>query len=210
MNITIVRHGETNENRKKIIQGHSFGSLSDNGKEQVRRVAERLKDERFDAVFSSDLERARDSASMIMEYHESEVICTPLLRERSVGEFEGKSYQYLKDYLEKQGFDFVTFRPKKGENYQDIRNRAIEFLKQLESSGKKNVLIVTHGGFLIQFIGELLGYNITKSLSDIEHSNTGIFQVEKVGDRWEIIRRNDTSHLEGIDSTKNVIRNVGF
>ena len=195
MKITIVRHGETNENVGMIIQGHSFGSLNKNGKEQVRKVAERFRDEEFDAVFSSDLERARDSVSVIMQYHDNEVVYSPILREKSYGEFEGKPRRSIYEHMDKEALDPVSFRPAGGESYQDLRDRAAEFLKQLESSGKKNVLIVTHGGFLVQLLGEMLGYDIRKSRAEIKHSNTGVFQAEKVGNEWLEIRRNDTSHL---------------
>ena len=59
MRLIIVRHGETNENVQKIVQGQKLGSLSERGWKQTKLLAERLKDEKVDIIISSDLERAR-------------------------------------------------------------------------------------------------------------------------------------------------------
>jgi len=68
MKLILVRHGETIDNKKRLVQGHRQGELSDVGKEQAKKVAERLKDEKIDYIFSSDLRRAADTAKVIAKY----------------------------------------------------------------------------------------------------------------------------------------------
>ena len=70
MRIILVRHGETEDNKKRIIQGHLPGKLSDKGIEQARKVANRLKNEKVDYIFSSDLDRAKSTAEEIAKFHQ--------------------------------------------------------------------------------------------------------------------------------------------
>ena len=67
--VYIVRHGQTEENKQKIIQGHLDTLLNSEGKSQANVVASALKDVPFDACYSSDLRRAADTAKQIMVHH---------------------------------------------------------------------------------------------------------------------------------------------
>jgi len=69
MRIILTRHGQTEENLQGILQGHLQGKLSQLGKEQARKLALRLKDEKIDYIYSSDLARAADTAKEIAKYH---------------------------------------------------------------------------------------------------------------------------------------------
>ena len=69
MKIIITRHGETIENQEGIIQGHLPGTLSSKGLEQAEKLAERLKKEKLDYIFSSDLARSADTTKIISRYH---------------------------------------------------------------------------------------------------------------------------------------------
>ena len=92
MKLILTRHGETVENQQGIIQGHNPGTLSEEGKEQARKVALRLMDEKIDAIYSSDLARAADTAKEIAKYHPKAAIeFVKELRERDLGGFSGKT-----------------------------------------------------------------------------------------------------------------------
>ncbi|MEJ2267962.1 MAG: histidine phosphatase family protein [Nanoarchaeota archaeon] len=83
MKLIIVRHGETEENLKKIWQGHLQGKLTKKGIEQAKKLANRLKDEKLDVIFSSDLDRASDTAKEIAKFHsEVPIYLVEDLRER--------------------------------------------------------------------------------------------------------------------------------
>src|SRR3989338_6937789 len=91
MKLIIVRHGETEENAEGIHQGQRHGKLSNVGIEQTKKLGTRLKDEKFDIVYCSDLQRCKDTAKEIMKFHSSiPVHYTKEIRERRMGEFEGR------------------------------------------------------------------------------------------------------------------------
>lgn len=87
--IFLVRHGETVDNARQIMQGQTQGELNEKGREQARQVAERLAVEQVDAVVASDLHRAIQTAEYIAAQHGLPVTTTPLLRERDWGSFTG-------------------------------------------------------------------------------------------------------------------------
>ena len=88
--ILLVRHGETVDNARQIMQGQTQGELNERGREQARQVAERLAKEHVDAVIASDLRRAIQTAEIIAAPHGLPVMTTPLLRERDWGGFTGR------------------------------------------------------------------------------------------------------------------------
>lgn len=88
--IYLVRHGETVDNARQVMQGQTQGELNEKGREQARQVAERLAKEHFDAIVSSDLHRSVQTAEIIAAPHGLPVRTTPLLRERDWGSFTGR------------------------------------------------------------------------------------------------------------------------
>ena len=92
----LVRHGETIDNARQIMQGQTQGCLNERGREQAQQVAQRLADEPFDAVVASDLHRAIQTAEIIAAPHGLPVSTTPLLRERDWGSFTGRFIPDLK------------------------------------------------------------------------------------------------------------------
>lgn len=96
MKIILTRHGRTVENDAGILQGHLPGTLNELGKEQARKVAERLAGEHIDRAYSSDLARAADTARTIMAHHPGATLeFTEELRESSLGEWQGKTKEEL-------------------------------------------------------------------------------------------------------------------
>jgi probable phosphoglycerate mutase len=88
--ILLVRHGETVDNARQIMQGQTQGELNEQGREQALKVAERLSSEPIDAVVASDLHRAIQTAEYIAVPHGLPVTTTKLLRERDWGSFTGR------------------------------------------------------------------------------------------------------------------------
>lgn len=88
--ILLVRHGETVDNARQIMQGQTQGELNERGREQARQVAERLATDPVDVIIASDLRRAIQTAEIIAAPHGLPVVTTPLLRERDWGGFTGR------------------------------------------------------------------------------------------------------------------------
>ncbi|HPJ38864.1 MAG TPA: histidine phosphatase family protein [Spirochaetota bacterium] len=129
MRLIITRHGETEENNAGIIQGHFPGHLSEAGIEQAGKVALRLKDEKIDFIYSSDLARAADTAAEIAKYHPGvPVILVHDLREIFLGAWQGKTREEL-------GFEknagVSGFFPEDGESSEALFQRADRFLHEV-------------------------------------------------------------------------------
>jgi len=158
MRLILVRHAETEENVKQINQGHLPGKLTKKGIEQTKKVALRLKDEKIDKIFVSDLKRCVDTAAAIIKFHpKAEVIYEPALREQNLGTFEGKPYGSMGEAAKAAGIDKYHFKPEGGESTAEVRKRITAYMHHLIHQEKnKTVLVISHGYpiryFLIDFL----------------------------------------------------------
>ena len=134
--ILLVRHGETFDNARQIMQGQTQGCLNETGREQARQVAQRLAQEPVDVVVASDLQRAVQTAEIIAESHGLTVVTTPLLRERDWGGFTGRFIPDLKGEV----------WPNDIESEEALLMRARSFILYITATypGKK-VVAVGHG-----------------------------------------------------------------
>ena len=134
--IILVRHGETVDNARQIMQGQTQGELNDKGRDQARQVAERLACEQLDAVVASDLRRAIQTAEIIAALHGMTVQTTPLLRERDWGGFTGRFIPELKGEV----------WPEDIESEEALLERARQFLIYITATYPgKRVVAVGHG-----------------------------------------------------------------
>jgi len=179
MKLVIVRHGETEENVKRIVQGQGFGALSKRGKEQAKKLAERLKDEKMDAIFCSDLKRARDTAREIIKFHPRVPIhYTRKLRERSFTVLEGKHAEVYFEAAKKEGVPRYLYRPAGGENFPDMKKRIMPFFEKVyEKYIGKTVLFVTHGGVIKVILGTILGKD-WEELQHVDLANASVNIIE--------------------------------
>ncbi|MCL6500988.1 MAG: histidine phosphatase family protein, partial [Candidatus Pacearchaeota archaeon] len=150
--IYLVRHGLTDWNEKGLLQGQSDIPLNKKGEEQaVKAVKKHFKKIKFEAIFSSDLIRAKRTAEIIALEKKMAVETSKLLRERDFGPFEGKHWQQVEKELmidikklrvlseqEKQRLGIETDKA--------LMERFLRFLREVAVVyPKKNILIVTHG-----------------------------------------------------------------
>lgn len=93
MILYIVRHGQTEENNNRILQGHMPGTLTEEGKKQIQKTAEQLATAKvaFKCIVSSDLKRALDSAQIIADWLQLPIVPNKILRERDWGKYTGMS-----------------------------------------------------------------------------------------------------------------------
>ena len=132
----LVRHGETFDNARQILQGQMQGELNETGIRQACEVRDQLADEHFDAIIASDLQRSIDTATIIAEPHHLPVVTTPLLRERDWGDFTGR---YIPDMQN-------VVWPPNVEAIGPLRERARRFLEFIRTQyPDQQVLAVGHG-----------------------------------------------------------------
>ncbi len=191
MKLFLVRHGQTNHNRERILQGQLDTELSELGKEQAKKVSERLKDHYFTKIFSSDLQRASFTAKEIAKHHETEIIYDERLREKKYGDFTGKKSLSV-DWSKIPGKP-CDQRPPNGESPRDHAIRVKDFIDNLEGEG--NILLVSHGGTIKALLHVLLGRDMDDLLFNVKPKNTCVYIIEKKGDEYIPILENCDIHL---------------
>lgn len=144
MKILVTRHGQTDWNTEKRVQGRTDMQLNDKGIEQAYQTKENLKDEKIDLIICSPLKRAKKTAEIINEDKNVEIIYDERLLEICYGENEGKVHNEF-DY---EGvWDIVnTHEYKDCEKVNEFLKRVHSFLDELKNRNEENILIVTHNG----------------------------------------------------------------
>lgn len=163
----LVRHGETYDNARQLMQGQVQGELNEKGIAQAEGVAEELKDVHFDAIIASDLHRAIQTAEIIARPHRLAVVTTPLLRERDWGDFTGRFIPDLK------GLPF----PENTEKMEQLLERAGRFLDFLRTNyAGQQVLAVGHGIVNKAVQAVLLG-KLTRDIVRMENAEVRILKL---------------------------------
>jgi broad specificity phosphatase PhoE len=200
MRVFIIRHGETDWNIGKKIQGSSDIPINETGRQQAEKIANRLRLEKIDFIISSPLKRAKETTQIIKKFHpDTPVIYEKELREVCFGDMEGLTFQ---EYLDKYAPDFHKLTPQEefnykhphGESLKERVEKLIPLVKTWKQKYKnKTILLSTHGyikkGILVAF-----GVKTFPDLSHIEFTNTAL-TVLKPFDLEQIELLNDTAHL---------------
>lgn len=194
MKLILVRHGETEENVKKIMQGHTHGKLTQAGIEQAKKVALRLKNEKIDKIYSSDLQRCVDTTKEIIKYHpETKIEYTPELREQKKGIYEGKTVSEMDEDARKAGIHPYEFKPEGGESWPEMTQRMTKFIHKITHE-HKTALIISHGGAIRSFLIKLLNVPEEK-WNEYKHGNTAVTILEINKNNQKIHTLNCQKHL---------------
>ena len=182
MKLIIVRHGQTEENRRGIVQGQKRGHLSELGKEQVLNVALELSKVNLDAIYSSDLKRCVDTVIPIAKYHKNtDVIYSKQLEEIKIGGF-GLVPLWFPPQLANSALNIairLNFKSPGGESWKSLKNRERIFLNDLYSTHQnETVLIVSHGISIRAMLVLLSSKSIAKKLIKKEVPNCSINYLE--------------------------------
>ncbi|MCE7748334.1 MAG: histidine phosphatase family protein [Candidatus Heimdallarchaeota archaeon] len=196
MRIFLVRHGETDHNKNRIIMGHLPTPLNETGKNQAKILAEELKGKGIQVIYSSDLVRAAETAVIISSELNLPVNYTDKLREHTLGDLDGVGISELLDEMDslKEFDDLMTKH--NGEQAEDFMNRVWEEFRNIarENKEKDYVLIVTHGGCIRSIIAKILDasklvfdtikqYNCSINIIDyIESEGKEKFSIDLVND----------------------------
>ena len=147
-----MRHGEVEECYQKCYNGHNDIALSKKGREESRALAEKLKNENFDAIYCSDLRRTRETLEAFA--HAKNVVYTEALREKSWGKHEGLTFDAIIAQGELTYTDFLGWiEGLDGEPYKAYLQRIEDFfLEFLPAQNHENILIITHAGVIRSLI----------------------------------------------------------
>lgn len=201
--IFVVRHGRTDWNAKKILQGHIDIDINKDGEEQALKLGQHFETIKLDNVISSDLSRCVNTSKFILEHQNDPIYSeTPRLRERDMGKVQGMPLQQA---LEEYGEDFRNFGEKKHELIKRVTEVWNNAIKVAKVDDHKNILLCTHGGVIRAFINHLhdgLHYGLGNGLASDDLSvpyNTSIsvIDIDKTSGSGVIQKFGVTEHLGG-------------
>lgn len=198
--LCLVRHGETDWNAGKRIQGHIDIPLSTLGHAQARAVGNALKDEGFAALYSSDLTRARQTAEATAHLAHLPLHLDPGFRERHYGIFQGLTYsewetRHPEAYTRHKARD-PQFVPEGGECLHDFAARlAANFESVAQCHAGASIAIFTHGGVLDIVYRQATGMPLAAP-RDFAIPNCGISWVEIENGRWTLLSWAERAHLD--------------
>ena len=154
MDIYLLRHGETDWNKKQLLQGHTDIPLNERGRAQVEDTVRRLRalDMRMDAVVSSPLKRARETAEIaarILEYPQEKIVVEDLLIERGFGEGEGMLLEEMKAQYPDSDCPGM-------ESKEALVRRSGQAFQKIASvfSDAERILLTAHGAVLLEAVSE--------------------------------------------------------
>ena len=191
MSIYLIRHGQTNGNRDRIVQMPDT-PLSELGHQQAQQLAQTFQNISIEKIICSDYMRTQQTAAPLRAIKQSTFSLQPLLRERSFGDLRGRPYEEID-----ADFFAESYAPPNGETYlQFIErvNHAWEFVLTTHQNMQGSLIVMTHGLVLREIIKQHLIVDETiSSLSDFQ--NTCITEVNAT-DKKTVLRLCDAQHLD--------------
>lgn len=163
--IYMIRHGKTDWNAIRRLQGQSNIPLNEEGREQARAAGAANSDVKIDVCYCSPLDRARETAELFLEGRDVEIICDDRLKEVAFGEFEGfdKYFEHpetsVYTFFYNPG-EYVAEKDKGAESIEELNARTGEFIREVllpEHAKGKNILIVGHGAMNCSLVNQLEG-----------------------------------------------------
>jgi broad specificity phosphatase PhoE len=161
--LLLARHGQSDWNAERRWQGHADRPLSERGWLQAEALAERLADVDLDAVYSSDLRRTRETAAVIAERQELEVLELPELREVDVGSWSGLTRDEARERFPEAYARWLDGGPgwTDGETYEEMTARVLGAVWRIaRSHADGRVLVVSHGGPIRAIHATALGMDV--------------------------------------------------
>lgn len=207
--IYLVRHGETDFNRRNIVQGSGVDSdLNELGKQQAEAFYQYYQQIRFDKIYISLLKRTQQSVSHFLEdgipYQALEG-----LNEISWGDYEGKEHnqEFHKAYLQRvedwrNGLLHLPLQG--GESPLEMQARQHAAWEIIKKDPAKTILICMHGRALKSFLCLILNLDLSK-MDSFEHQNLGLYQIDLLEDMsTKLIMCNDAAHLGKLEAVRDI------
>ena len=199
--IVAIRHGETVWNAEMRMQGQLDTTLSERGRWQAGRAADSLAGEGIEAIFSSDLERAFDTAQALARRLGLPVTTDTGLRERGFGVFQGSTYAEIDARWPEQAARWrhhdPDFGPDGGETLREFNARAVATCARIAASqAGRSIAIFTHGGVLDCLYRAASGVALGAPRS-WELGNAAINRLLYTPRGFTLVGWSDTAHLEG-------------
>lgn len=199
MDIYLIRHGETDYNKEKRLQGETDIPLNEKGIDLARKTAKGLKDVHFDRIYTSPLVRARKTAEIIRGNRDIEIIPTNGLKEISFGDYEGLTILDGKYNIPDP--DFLNFfeapekyhTPPNGESIEHLKKRTSSFLRKImqdPANEDLTFLMSSHGAAIRGILSGLQDLPVSRFWEGGVHKNCGVTLLHAEKGRFEIVFEN--------------------
>jgi probable phosphoglycerate mutase len=203
--LLLARHGETADNAAFRFQGQSGKGLNVLGRAQAARLADRLGRRAPDAIVTSDLERAVETARIAAAACGLEVELDAGLREVDVGKWTGMTHEEISELFPEEWAAWsqspgLDVRRGGGETYAELADRVEGALARIAKKHEgRRVLVVSHGGAIKSVIGRVLGVTSSgfRALAGVANAGLSVLERDDRG-RCRLHTWNDTAHLEGL------------
>ena len=198
--IFLIRHGATELTAEDRFAGSTDVKLSDEGRAQVTRLAERLSLEKVAAVYASDLSRTQETARILAAPHKLKVEPRPGLREISHGRWEGLTRQEVEDAWPEEAKawenDPFNFAPTGGESGLAVTARAMPALiDMVRAHPKQQLIVVSHKATIRLILSSLLGFDPRRYRDNLDQQPAALNIVDfRDPSRARLTLFNDTSH----------------
>lgn len=202
MKLILIRHGETDWNKERRVQGLSDIDLSETGLHHARELALSLRDRSFRAIYSSPLIRAHKTAQIINQYHNAPLYLEAGLMEMDQGDFEGLSYQELmaceKEFLRKWISDPASVKMPHGESFTELQQRAWKVIEGVIAKSD-DALIVSHNFTIASILCKIKNISLKEFRS--VHVDTASQTVVRIQNGYAVVElHNDRSHMKSVDA----------
>lgn len=183
--ICLVRHGETDWNAAKRIQGRTDIPLNDTGKWQAEQTGLYLKNAHWDVVISSPLSRAKETAHLILQHVHAPLVIMDDFIERDYGDAEGMSFEERQKLFPNKQYPNM-------EPLSALQDRMLEGIEKVRATyPDQRVLIVAHGAAIHALLTSLAD----KHIKDTRLENACLNYVEWTDGEWKVNDYNVVSHL---------------
>lgn len=194
----LARHGETKWNVDKVFRGRSEVPLDDIGVRQAELLGKYLSDSKLDAIYSSPVKRALDTANIVAGYQRIRTRIADGLTDLDFGEWQSLSEQVVRQryptLLDEWHNSPHKIKMPGGESLEDVRRRAVEVVSNILPEYHGNVLLVSHRVVIKVLVCSLLGLD-NSHFWNIGQDVGGITVFNYVNERFVLTKHNDTSHL---------------
>lgn len=202
LRVFIIRHGQTDHNVQKILQGHLDIDMNQTGVEQARKVGQRFEVVPLDGIHTSDLIRCLNTTKQILRYHphlQDSLRVTADLRERQMGPVEG---MYISDAIAKYSMNFRNMGEKEDLLLSRVQRQWDSIASEGQRLGQKNYALCTHGGVITAFVNNLYrqGYKLSPKLTPEKlkvpfNTSVTVIDIDKTTGDGTIQLFGDTAHL---------------
>lgn len=206
LKIYFVRHGQTQWNVIKKLQGHLNSSLTEEGVEQTKLLYEKLRYINFNKIYTSPQGRAFHTARILKGEKNTEILELPEVMEMGFGDVEGLEKEKFKEKYPEAFMnlwtDVIKYDPSdfSGESFLELEKRAIEGMKRLIEENKTgNIMVVSHGMILKVIFGYVLGHSLDKFWIDPVPQNTSVTTISYIDGKFKMEDFSNVDHLGNIE-----------